>query len=185
MSYPGKGSADHLTLGSWNAMCWECGRKKKAEDLWKYWQGYWICPRHWNPRQPQDFAKGIVEHVTPPWVQPMAEYVYSGPLQETVSDGTFTGSTLVFTSTFSASTGDFITFEDSPGYFIGPYPLVGDIEPGEVTVIRTITGGTGTGNPQYSWVVALSSQQLAYAARNGFFLIQTQAEIFNFANAHS
>lgn len=68
--------SDYLRQGDWNAMCWECGRKKKAGDLWKYWQGYYICPRHWNPRQPQDFAKGVAEHITPPWVQPMAEYIY-------------------------------------------------------------------------------------------------------------
>lgn len=84
----GGGGSDFLKEGDWNAMCWECGRKKKAGDLWKYWQGYWICPRHWNPRQPQDFARAVKETITPPWVQPMAEYKFALEFIITQGSGT-------------------------------------------------------------------------------------------------
>ncbi len=48
----------------------------KASMLRKHWQGFWVCPEHWEPRQPQDFARGIKEHPTPPWVQPWPADTY-------------------------------------------------------------------------------------------------------------
>jgi hypothetical protein len=71
MAYPSKGRADYLALGDNNAVCAECGRKRKASELKKHWQGYWVCPEHWEARQPQDFVRAIPEKITPPWTQPM------------------------------------------------------------------------------------------------------------------
>ena len=65
------GRADHLVLGDWNAVCFECGRKRKASQLKKHWQGYYVCPEHWEPRQPQDFVRALPDRQTPPWTQPM------------------------------------------------------------------------------------------------------------------
>lgn len=67
---PGKGKADYLELGDWNASCFQCGRKFKASELKKYWEGYWVCPAHWEPRQPQDFVRGTKDTQSPPWAQP-------------------------------------------------------------------------------------------------------------------
>lgn len=71
MSYPAKGRADYLELGSWNTVCYQCGRKFKAGMLKRHWQGYYVCPEHWEPRHPQDFVRGVQDIVTPPWTQPM------------------------------------------------------------------------------------------------------------------
>lgn len=76
MGQPNKGSDDYLELGDWNAVCWVCGNKRKASNLKKHWQGYWVCPEHWEARHPQDFVKGITEKPTPPWVQPQPGNVY-------------------------------------------------------------------------------------------------------------
>ena len=65
------GRADYLELGSWNTVCFECGRKRKAADLKRHWQGYYVCPEHWEPRHPQDFVRALPDTQTPPWVQPM------------------------------------------------------------------------------------------------------------------
>lgn len=65
------GRADHWAEGDWNAVCFECGRKRKAGTLRKHWQGYYVCPEHWEPRQPQDFVRALPDNQTPPWVQPM------------------------------------------------------------------------------------------------------------------
>jgi len=73
MSYPSKGRADFLELGDWNAVCFQCGRKRKASTMVKHWQGYWVCPEHWEARHPQDFVRGIKDIMTPPWVQPMSD----------------------------------------------------------------------------------------------------------------
>lgn len=63
--------ADHYAEGDWNAVCYECGRKRKASTLVKHWQGYWVCPEHWEARHPQDFVRGVPERASPPWTQPM------------------------------------------------------------------------------------------------------------------
>lgn len=74
--YPPKGKADNLELGDWNAVCWECGRKFKASQLLRHWQGYYLCPEHWEPRQPQDFVRGVPDKPAAPWIQqPSDEFV--------------------------------------------------------------------------------------------------------------
>ena len=65
----GRGRADYLELGDWNAVCYECGRKRKASTLLQHWQGYYVCPEHWEPRQPQDFVRSIPDVQTPSWTQ--------------------------------------------------------------------------------------------------------------------
>ena len=77
MSYPGKGKADHLDLGDWNAECWECGRKFKASTLLWHWQGYYVCKAHWEPRQPQDFVRSVNDTQMPPWTQPLPAWAYA------------------------------------------------------------------------------------------------------------
>ena len=70
------GRADYLELGDWNTVCFECGRKRKASMLKKHWQGYYVCPEHWEPRQPQDFVRSVPDIQTPPWVQPMPAPIF-------------------------------------------------------------------------------------------------------------
>ncbi len=76
MSYPGSGRADFYEFGGWNAVCYECGRKRKASMMKRHWQGYWVCPEHWEARQPQDFVRSIPDVITPPWAQPMPADVF-------------------------------------------------------------------------------------------------------------
>lgn len=65
------GRADYLKLGDYNAICYECGKKFKASELKRHWQGYWVCEKHWEARHTQDFVKGTKDVQTPPWVQPL------------------------------------------------------------------------------------------------------------------
>lgn len=60
----------YFKMGSWNATCWRCGKVQKADDMVKNWQGYYVCPKHNEPRHPQDFVRGVTEHPEPPWTQP-------------------------------------------------------------------------------------------------------------------
>lgn len=69
MGAPQKGRADYLALGDFNAACSMCGRKRKASMLVRNWQGLYRCPEHNEPRQPQDFARGVKEVISPPWAQ--------------------------------------------------------------------------------------------------------------------
>ena len=76
------GRADYYADGDHNAVCYECGRKRKASTLKRHWQGYWVCPEHWEPRHPQDFVRNVPDIQTPPWVQsmPTDTFVYGDPL---------------------------------------------------------------------------------------------------------
>jgi hypothetical protein len=73
MSYPGSGRADYFLPGDWNAVCYECGRKRKGSTLKRNWQGYYVCPEHWEARQPQDFVRSVPDVITPPWAQPVSD----------------------------------------------------------------------------------------------------------------
>jgi hypothetical protein len=78
VSAPPLGRADHLELGTWNAVCYQCGRKNKANTLVKNWQGYWACPEHNEVRQPQDFVRASSDTENPPWTQPMPAPIFVG-----------------------------------------------------------------------------------------------------------
>lgn len=70
------GKADFFRLGDWNVICDRCGRKRKGSEMSQMWYGTWVCPEHWEPRQPQDFVKALPENPTPPFVrQPAPEFV--------------------------------------------------------------------------------------------------------------
>lgn len=64
------GRADNLELGTWNAACSLCGAKRKANQLVKNWQGFYRCPEHNEPRQSQDFVRGVEDKMGVPWSQP-------------------------------------------------------------------------------------------------------------------
>lgn len=67
------GTADHFVLGDYNAACHECGRKRKSSQLRKHWRGYYVCPEHWEPRHPQDFAGPAPAESRPAWTQPQSD----------------------------------------------------------------------------------------------------------------
>lgn len=63
------GRADYLELGDYNAACSMCGRKRKASQLVRNWQGMYRCPEHNEVRQPQDFVRVIPDVMSVPWAQ--------------------------------------------------------------------------------------------------------------------
>lgn len=84
---PPKGEADYLVLGSWNAICAQCGRKRKADQMKRLppgvpASGMYVCPEHYDSRQPQDFVRGVPDKMTPPWVQSISDaFIYTCDLQ--------------------------------------------------------------------------------------------------------
>lgn len=55
--------------GDWIAVCDACGRYFKASTLRKRWDGFMVCSADWEPRQPQDYARGKAEKQIPPWTR--------------------------------------------------------------------------------------------------------------------
>lgn len=64
-----KGPNDYWEEGDWNAACSMCGRKRKASQMVRNWQGLYRCPEHNESRQPQDFARGLPDNMGVPWAQ--------------------------------------------------------------------------------------------------------------------
>lgn len=124
------GRADFLLLGDWNVQCYQCGFKDKASRLVRNWQGYYVHPEHNEPRQTQDYVKGVPDNQIAPWVQPWPGVVYtytntvigygdnvtlsfqlgSGLYPTTVSSVTVAGSPVSYT----ASSVGFITLSVAP-----------------------------------------------------------------------
>lgn len=56
--------------GKWLSICDECGKKVKSSELKKRWDGLMVCPKDWEPRQPQDFIRAKVDIQATPWNRP-------------------------------------------------------------------------------------------------------------------
>ena len=56
--------------GDWASICDSCGRKLKASELRQRWDGLKVCQDDWEPRQPQDFVRGVADYQAPPWTRP-------------------------------------------------------------------------------------------------------------------
>jgi hypothetical protein len=62
--------------GDWAAVCDSCGRKMKGSELRQRWDGLKVCQDDWEPRQPQDFVRGVADYQAPPWTRPEASNLF-------------------------------------------------------------------------------------------------------------
>jgi len=76
--------------GSHNAICDRCGFKFKAEELRETWNGLRVCLQDWEPRQPQDFVRGVPEQHALQWTrpQPQDNYVEVNYISNTIGTQT-------------------------------------------------------------------------------------------------
>jgi len=56
--------------GEWSTICDVCGRKFRNQDLRQRWDGLKTCSDDWEPRQPQDFVRGVADYQAPVWTRP-------------------------------------------------------------------------------------------------------------------
>jgi hypothetical protein len=56
--------------GNWKGICDACGRIVKASELQRRWDGFMVDERCWEPRQPQDFVRGVADYQAPPYTRP-------------------------------------------------------------------------------------------------------------------
>jgi hypothetical protein len=77
------GHADYLRLGGdYNAICDRCGSKFKFSQLKLEWDGLYVCTANgcWEPRQPQDYVKGVRDDMSVPVSRPDQPPVYIADL---------------------------------------------------------------------------------------------------------
>jgi hypothetical protein len=81
------GHADYYKSGTYNGICDRCGSKFKFSDLKLEWDGLYVCTANgcWEPRQPQDYVKGVRDDMAVPVSRPDQPAVYLDTLivQET------------------------------------------------------------------------------------------------------
>ena len=56
--------------GQWKCICESCGRIVKNSELRQRWDGFMVDERCWEPRQPQDFVRGVADYQAPPFTRP-------------------------------------------------------------------------------------------------------------------
>jgi hypothetical protein len=56
--------------GDWNFTCDVCGKKLKASEGRKRWDGFMVCSQDWEPRQSLDFVKAGPDKIGLPWSRP-------------------------------------------------------------------------------------------------------------------
>lgn len=61
---------NHLILGDWNALCDSCGRKFKASQLKRRWDGLMVCKEDYELRHPQEFLRVQKERISVPFTRP-------------------------------------------------------------------------------------------------------------------
>ena len=69
-------SADYYADGQWNFNCDLCGRKAKSGQAQLTWDGFRVCSRHKEKRNPQDFLRGVKDNQTVPWSRPKPPEVF-------------------------------------------------------------------------------------------------------------
>ena len=62
--------------GNWKAICDSCGRIVLASELQQRWDGFMVDNRCWEPRQPQDFVRGVADYQAPPFTRPEPSDVF-------------------------------------------------------------------------------------------------------------
>lgn len=61
---------NHLQLGNWNCLCDSCGRKFKALDLRRRWDGLMVCAEDYEIRHPSDFLRVQKEKIAVDFSRP-------------------------------------------------------------------------------------------------------------------
>jgi hypothetical protein len=64
------GRADFFSDGRWNLICDECGHKYKNTYIKETWDGRRVCRKCWEPRNTQDFVKGVKDWQQVPFSRP-------------------------------------------------------------------------------------------------------------------
>jgi hypothetical protein len=79
------GHADYLRNGDYNAICDRCGCKFKFSQLKLEWDGLYVCTANgcWEPRQPQDYVKGVRDDMAVPVSRPDQPAVFLDTLYVT------------------------------------------------------------------------------------------------------
>lgn len=58
------------------AICDQCGFKYRASTIRERWDGLWVCPEDWEPRQPQDYVEAQQDKIVADIQRPPPEEIF-------------------------------------------------------------------------------------------------------------
>jgi hypothetical protein len=67
------GKRDYIAWGDYNVICDRCGAKYKASECKFEWNHLLVCVECWEPRQPQDYVRGLSDDQAVPVARPRGE----------------------------------------------------------------------------------------------------------------
>jgi hypothetical protein len=79
------GTERHYKPGSFYRICDRTGFATRAERTQREWQGLIVRKEVFEPRQPQDFVRGVNDIQTVPYPRPRQVDFFSGPLTTTLT----------------------------------------------------------------------------------------------------
>lgn len=85
----------HYVPGSFYRIDDQSGFKVRAERTRKQWNNIIVRLESWEPRQPQDFVKGVPDYQMVPEPRPRQTNTFLGPLVSSIIAPTPTGSILI------------------------------------------------------------------------------------------
>lgn len=63
-------SRNQYISGQWNVICDSCGKKVKAGEIRKRWDGLMVCSIDYEQRHPQDFVRARQDKISIPYSRP-------------------------------------------------------------------------------------------------------------------
>ena len=64
------GATDFYADGEWFFYCDLCGKREHSSKGVKTWDNFYVCRRHKEARNPQDFVRGVKDDPSVPWTRP-------------------------------------------------------------------------------------------------------------------
>lgn len=81
--------------GTFYRVCDRTGFKTRSYDTRMQWNNLIVRKEVWEPRQPQDFVKGVVDDQTVPLPRPRSVSAYDGPLHTFITTAANIGDLLI------------------------------------------------------------------------------------------
>ena len=72
-------SKNYYVSGGFNVICDICGKKIKAGNSRKRWDGFVVCEDDFEQRHPQDFVKARQDKISVPFSRPRPTDLFTNP----------------------------------------------------------------------------------------------------------
>lgn len=132
-------------LGSFYRTSDRTGFPQRAEITKKQWDGLYVEEAQWEPRQPQDLVRGVIDKQSVPEPRPLGPNIFVGPFSTQITANLTIGTFVIpVQSTFGFTVNDAIgVMLDSGSIFQG---FVDEVGSSTIQISSWLTGSVSSGN---------------------------------------